>query len=72
MKLNDFINKGKREFIIMLCLVGVIPFLVFVYLMTTKVLSIKVSIEEIGLVMILTTVVFILGILSLFQNSTKN
>ncbi len=62
MKLFDFINKEKREFSVMISLVGIIPFLVFIYLMASKIASIKVFIGEIGLVMILTVLVFLLGI----------
>ena len=62
MKLWDFINKEKREFSVMLALVGIIPFLVFIYIMASKISSIKVFIGEVGLVMILTVLVFILGI----------
>ena len=62
MKIWDFINKEKREFSVMLSLVGVIPFLVFIYVIASKIASIKVFIGELGLVMILTMLVFILGI----------
>ncbi len=62
MKLWDFINKEKREFSVMLSLIGVIPFLVFVYVIVSKISSIKVLVGELGLVMILTMLVFILGI----------
>ena len=62
MKPWDFINKEKREFSVMLSLVGIIPFLVFIYIMASKIASIKVFIGEIGLVMILTVLVFVLGI----------
>ena len=62
MKLWDFIERKRREFGVMLSLVGIIPFLVFIYIMASKIASIKVFIGEIGLVMILTVLVFILGI----------
>lgn len=62
MKLRDFINREKKEFSVMISLVGVIPFLVFIYIMAGKIASIKVFIGEVGLVMILTVLVFILGI----------
>lgn len=62
MKLWDFINKEKREFSVMLSLVGIIPFLVFIYVIASKISSIEVFISQVGLVMILTMVVFILGI----------
>ena len=62
MKLWDFINREKREFSVMLSLVGVIPFLVFMYIIASKISSIKVLIGEIGLVMVLTVLVFVLGI----------
>ena len=62
MKLWDFIDKEKREFSVMLSLIGVIPFLVFVYVIVSKISSIKVLVGELGLVMILTMLVFILGI----------
>ena len=62
MKLSNFINKEKREFSVMLALVGIIPFLVFIYIMSSKIASVKIFIGEVGLVMILTVLVFILGI----------
>jgi nitrogen-specific signal transduction histidine kinase len=62
MKLWDFIDTKKREFSVMLSLVGIIPFLVFIYIMASKIASIKVFIGEVGLVMILTVLVFVLGI----------
>jgi len=62
MKVKDFINKEKRNFNVMLSLVGIIPFLVFVYLIANKVSSAKVFIGQVGLVMMLTMGVFILGI----------
>jgi nitrogen-specific signal transduction histidine kinase len=62
MKLWDFINRERREFSVMLSLVGIIPFLVFIYIIASKIASIKVLVGEIGLVMILTVLVFILGI----------
>lgn len=62
MRVSDIINRGKREFSITIALVGIIPFLVFIYLMAAKVSSVRIFIGEIGLIMILTVTVFILGI----------
>ncbi|MFA5287450.1 MAG: histidine kinase dimerization/phospho-acceptor domain-containing protein [Candidatus Omnitrophota bacterium] len=62
MKLQDFIKKGKREFSVMLSLVGIIPLLVFIYIMSSKIAWVKVFTGEIGSIMILTVLVFILGI----------
>ncbi len=62
MKVRDMVNRGRREFSITIALVGIIPFLVFIYLMAVKVSSVKIFVGEVGLVMILTVTVFMLGI----------
>ncbi len=62
MTVKELILKEKRNFSMAICLIGVIPFLVFVYLLVTKISSFKVFIGEIGYVMFFTVVVFILGI----------
>jgi len=62
MKIRDIVKKSKRELSITIALVGVIPFLVFIYLMTVKISSVNIFLGEVGLIMILTLLVFFLGI----------
>jgi len=62
MMVKELILKEKRNFNMAICLIGVIPFLVFVYLLATRISSFKVFIGEIGYVMFFAVVVFILGI----------
>lgn len=62
MTIKEFILKEKRNFNMTICLMGIIPFLVFVYLLVTKISSFKVFVGEIGYVMFFTVVVFLLGI----------
>lgn len=63
MEVKQFIVSKKRDFNIALSLAGVIPFLVFVYLLVVKVSSFKVFIGEIGYIMFCTMVIFLMGIL---------
>ena len=62
MTLKELILKEKRNFNMAISLIGVIPLLVFVYLLASKISSFKVFVGEIGYVMFFTVVVFILGI----------
>ncbi len=62
MSVKELIVKEKRNFNMAICLIGVIPFLVFVYLLVSRVSSFKVFVGQIGYVMFFTVVVFILGI----------
>ena len=62
MDLNKLISKEKRDFNTTISLIGVIPFLVFIYILVGKVSSFKVFIGEIGYIMFFTILVFLLGI----------
>lgn len=62
MNLDEVILQQKRNFNMAICLIGIIPFLVFVYLMAIRVSSLKVFTGEIGYIMFFTAIVFILGI----------
>ena len=62
MKVTDVINKSRREFSIAISLAGVIPFLVFAYILAARVSSVRDFKGEIGLIMVITVAVFILGI----------
>ena len=62
MTVNELILKERRNFNMAVCLIGVIPFLVFVYLLASKVSSLHIFVGQIGCVMFFTVVVFILGI----------
>lgn len=62
METKVLILKEKRDFNITVCLIGVIPCLVFLYLLVCKVSSFQVLVGEIGYILFFTIVVFILGI----------
>lgn len=62
MELNEVILKRKRDFNNSLCLTGIIPFLVFVYLLSAKVSSLDIFVGEIGYVVLITLIIFLMGI----------
>jgi len=62
MNVKELILREKRNFDMAVCLMGVIPFLVFVYLLVSQVSLFKVFVGSIGWIMFFTIVVFILGI----------
>lgn len=62
MEFKEAISKKKRDFNTMLSLSGVIPFLVFVYILTVKLSSLQVFVGEIGYLMFVTMIIFLLGI----------
>jgi signal transduction histidine kinase len=63
MEIKESILKKRRDFNTMLSLSGVIPFLVFVYLLAVKISSLEIFIGEIGYIMFITMVIFLLGII---------
>lgn len=62
MEIKKFINEKKNEFATSLCLTGIIPFLVCVYLLVNKVASFKIFSGEVGYIMFTTVIIFMLGI----------
>jgi signal transduction histidine kinase len=57
----ELVQRKRREFDISLSLIGVIPILVFVYLLTAKVSSLKIFVGEIGYIVLATLIVFLVG-----------
>jgi len=62
MTVKELILKEKRNFNTTISLIGIIPFLIFVYFLIARISSFKVFVGEIGYVIFFTAVVFILGI----------
>lgn len=63
MDIKEFILKRKSDFYNSISLVGVIPFLVFVYLLVNRIASFQIFVGEIGYIMFITMIVFIMGII---------
>jgi len=61
MKTNDIVAKRKNELNISLCLTGVIPILVAAYLLSGKISTFQIFSGQIGYIMLLTMVIFMLG-----------
>lgn len=59
---KELIVKRKRDFNTTICLTGVIPFLVFLYLLVARVASFKILVGEVGYIMFATMIVFLTGI----------
>lgn len=62
MVIKEVINKRRRDFNTTMCLTGIIPFLVFIYLLVVKISSFTIFIGEIGYIMFATLVVFVMGV----------
>ncbi len=62
MKIEEIQIKARREFNNAICLIGVIPFLVFLYLLVVKVSSFKILVGDVGYVMISAMILLLLGI----------
>lgn len=63
MQIRELVADKRREFDISVCLTGVIPFLVFLYLMVVKISSFRIMIGEVGYIMFATVLIFLLGIM---------
>ncbi|MBU1905828.1 MAG: hypothetical protein KJ923_02375, partial [Candidatus Omnitrophica bacterium] len=61
-EIKTIIQKRKRDFNASVALIGVIPFLVFIYLLVVRVASLHIFVGEVGYIMFATLVVFLLGI----------
>src|SRR4030042_4794196 len=63
MQIRELVANKKREFDISVCLTGVIPFLVFLYLLVVKIASFQIFVGEVGYIMFTTVLIFLLGLL---------
>ena len=61
-EIKTIIQKRKRDFNASVALIGVIPFLVFIYLLVVRVASLHIFVGEVGYIMLATLAVFLLGI----------
>lgn len=64
MHLKELVADRRREFDISVCLTGVIPLLVFLYLLVVKIASFQIFIGEVGYIMFTTVLIFLLGIMT--------
>jgi signal transduction histidine kinase len=63
MDLKELVLKRRREFDTTLALIGVIPALVFVYILSVKMSTFRVFVGETGYIMLATMAVFLVGIM---------
>jgi len=63
MKVKEFVLDKKRDFDTSISLMGLIPILVFVYLLVVKVSTFKILIGEVGYIVLATIMVFMMGIM---------
>ncbi len=63
MDIKNIESWAKRNFNNAICLMGVIPCLVFIYLLTSRLASMNIFTGDIGYIMIATTTLLILGII---------
>jgi signal transduction histidine kinase len=62
MDIKKFIQQSRRDFDISVSLIGVIPLLVFMYLIVAKIASFKVLVGQIGYIIICIIMVFLIGV----------
>ena len=62
MEINELVMKRKRDFNISICLTGIIPFLVFLYLLVNRISTFQIFVGEVGYIMFTTIIIFLLGI----------
>ena len=60
---KELITKGRRDFINSICLIGVIPFMVFIYILGSGVATFKIFFGEAGYIILATLAVFSSGIM---------
>ena len=64
MQLKSIQDQAKRDFNNAICLIGIIPFLVFVYLLVVKIGSMNILIGDIGYFMLVAMGILLLGIVT--------
>lgn len=62
MEVKELVLKKQRDFYNSISLMGVIPFLVFVYLLVVRISSLQIMVGEVGYIMLATMLVFLTGI----------
>ncbi|MBN2831493.1 MAG: hypothetical protein JXL82_04385 [Candidatus Omnitrophica bacterium] len=62
MDIKKFILRNKRDFNISVSLIGVIPLLVFTYLIVARLATISILVGQIGYIILCTVVVFLAGV----------
>lgn len=63
MQIRELAASKKREFNVSVCLTGVIPFLVFLYLLVVRIANFQILVGEVGYIMFSTVLIFLLGIM---------
>jgi signal transduction histidine kinase len=63
MQIKELVKNRKSEFDVSVCLTGVIPFLVFIYLLVVRIANFKIFAGEVGYITLTTILIFLLGIL---------
>lgn len=63
MELTKLEDQARRDFNNAICLIGIIPFLAFVYLLVVKIGSINILVGDIGYFMLVTMGILLLGII---------
>ena len=62
MDIKKLIAKNKRDFNISISMVGVIPLLVFTYLIIAKLATVRILVGQIGYIIFCTIIVFLVGV----------
>ena len=62
-QIQETVANRRRDFDTVICLTGIIPFLVFVYLLVVRVANLQILVGEVGYIMFTTVMIFLLGIL---------
>jgi len=62
MDIKRFILRNKRDFDISVSLIGVIPLLVFIYLIVAKLATVSILVGQIGYIIFCTLIVFFVGV----------
>lgn len=64
MDIKNLETQTKKDFNNAVCLIGVIPFIVFVYILVGKIASFKILTGEVGYILLITMVLLLLGIMT--------
>ena len=62
MDINMLETEIKRDFNNAICLIGIIPFMIFIYLLVVKIASFQILVGEIGYIMLVAMLLLMLGI----------
>ena len=62
MEIKEVVKKKRQDFDIAISLAGIIPFLIFTYLLAVKISTFNVFVGEVGYIMFIAIVFFLIGI----------